>query len=116
MRAQLFASDFRHWPGRRSKRARAGRLFLVLLESLTVTLMAMALALLASVTLARAAGEPAPTNLALVTPGDMHSGALLLKSTDEGRYVEAPRVATDADISVSGPTLRARIKIGRAHV
>ena len=109
MRAELFASDFRHWPGRRSKRARAGRFFLVLLESLTVTLMAMALALLGSVTFARASGEPAPTQLALVTPGDMHSGALLLKSTDEGRYVEAPRVATDADISVSGPTLRARI-------
>src|SRR5262249_14970510 len=35
-------------------------------------------------------------------------GALLLKSQDD-RYVEAPLVATDVDLVVSGPTARARV-------
>jgi Ca-activated chloride channel family protein len=46
---------------------------------------------------------------ALVSPADMHSGALLLKSTEQGRYVEAPRLGTDVDLTVSGPTARARV-------
>jgi hypothetical protein len=40
-----------------------------------------------------------------VTPAEMRSGSLLLKSEGD-RYVEAPLVATDADIVVSGPTAR----------
>lgn len=44
-----------------------------------------------------------------VTPGEMKSGALLLQSTQEGRYVEAPRLGTDVDLTVSGPTIRARV-------
>ncbi|MFL5000166.1 MAG: VIT domain-containing protein, partial [Xanthobacteraceae bacterium] len=43
-----------------------------------------------------------------VTPAEMRSGSLLLKSEGD-RYVEAPLVATDADVVVSGPTARARI-------
>src|SRR6478752_2662516 len=43
-----------------------------------------------------------------VTPAEMRSGSLLLKSEGD-RYVEAPLVATDADIVVSGPTARSRI-------
>jgi Ca-activated chloride channel family protein len=43
-----------------------------------------------------------------VTPAEMRSGSLLLKSEGD-RYVEAPLVATDADIVVSGPTTRGRI-------
>src|SRR5262249_52366978 len=43
-----------------------------------------------------------------VTPAEMRSGALLLKSEGD-RYVEAPLVATDADVVVSGPTARGRI-------
>src|SRR5512134_1319403 len=43
----------------------------------------------------------------LVTPGDMRAGSLLLKGTEEGRYVEAPRLGTDIDLAVSGPTARA---------
>ena len=38
----------------------------------------------------------------------MRSGALLLKSEND-RYVEAPLVATDVDLVVSGPTARARV-------
>ncbi|WP_432652038.1 marine proteobacterial sortase target protein [Phyllobacterium myrsinacearum] len=45
----------------------------------------------------------------LVTMDEVKSGTLLLKSSEAGRYIEAPRVATDVDIVVSGPTARARI-------
>ena len=40
-------------------------------------------------------------------PGEMRSGALLLK--DGERFVEAPQLGTDIDLTVSGPTARARI-------
>lgn len=50
-----------------------------------------------------------PAQSPLVTLDDVKSGTLLLKSAEAGRYVEAPRVATDVDIVVSGPTARARI-------
>jgi Ca-activated chloride channel family protein len=46
---------------------------------------------------------------AFVTPADMHAGSLLLKSTQQDRYVEAPRLGTDVDLTVSGPTARARV-------
>ncbi len=42
----------------------------------------------------------------LVTPNDMQSGGLLLKSSEAGKYLEAPRVATDFTVIVSGPTAR----------
>jgi Ca-activated chloride channel homolog len=40
-----------------------------------------------------------------VTPNDMTSGSLLLKSKD-GAYLEAPRLGSDYNITVSGPTGR----------
>ncbi|WGD52266.1 marine proteobacterial sortase target protein [Bradyrhizobium sp. CB1650] len=43
----------------------------------------------------------------LLQPGDARSGTLLLK--DDGAYTEAIRLGIDVDITVSGPTLRARI-------
>ena len=55
-----------------------------------------------------AAGENAVARGVFVTPGEMRSGALLLRSENE-RYVEAPLVATDVDLVVSGPTARARV-------
>jgi Ca-activated chloride channel family protein len=42
-----------------------------------------------------------------VTPGEMRAGALLLR--DGERFVEAPQLGTDIDLSVSGPTARARV-------
>ena len=42
----------------------------------------------------------------LITPNDMQSGGLLLKSSEAGKYLEAPRVATDFTVTVSGPTAR----------
>jgi Ca-activated chloride channel family protein len=65
-------------------------------------------AFLATAAQAVAHGVPAKTVPAFVTPGEMRSGALLLKSEDD-RYVEAPLIATDVDLVVSGPTARARV-------
>jgi Ca-activated chloride channel homolog len=59
-------------------------------------------------TAAVAAGENVAARSIFVTPGEMRSGALLLKSENE-RYVEAPLTATDVDLVVSGPTARARV-------
>ena len=50
-----------------------------------------------------AEGPPA----ALTKPSEARSGALLLK-TDDG-YRDAPRLGIDVDITVSGPTARARV-------
>jgi Ca-activated chloride channel homolog len=44
---------------------------------------------------------------ALTKPGDARSGALLLK-TEDG-YADATRLGIDVDLTVSGPTIRARI-------
>ena len=40
-------------------------------------------------------------------PGDAHTGTLLLK-TDDG-YADATRLGVDVDLTVSGPTIRARV-------
>jgi Ca-activated chloride channel homolog len=40
-------------------------------------------------------------------PGDAHTGSLLLK-TDDG-YADATRLGVDVDLTVSGPTIRARV-------
>ncbi len=45
----------------------------------------------------------------LVTPSQMGTGALLLTTNEPGKYVEAPRVATDFDITVTGPIARTRV-------
>lgn len=59
---------------------------------------------------ARAEGERGGPALVpkFVTPAEMRSGALLLKSSED-RYVEAPLLGTDVDLTVSGPTARARV-------
>lgn len=44
-----------------------------------------------------------------VAPSQMGTGALLLKTTEPGKYVEAPRVATDFNITVTGPIARTRV-------
>ena len=44
---------------------------------------------------------------AFVKPGDARSGSLLLK-TDDG-YADASRLGIDVDLTVSGPTGRARV-------
>ena len=42
-----------------------------------------------------------------VKPGDARSGSLLIK-TDDG-YADASRLGIDVDLTVSGPTVRARV-------
>jgi Ca-activated chloride channel homolog len=73
-----------------------------------ISLMGALAAAFAGAPAARAA-TTSPSIPVLVSPGDMHSGALLLKGTEPGRYVEAPRLGTDVDLTVSGPTARARV-------
>lgn len=46
---------------------------------------------------------------AYLTLNAVQSGSLLLQSSEAGQYVEAPRLATDFNIDVSGPTARARL-------
>ena len=57
----------------------------------------------------RVYAQAATGALRLVTPGEMRSGALLFRGKEEGRYVQAPIVGTDVDLTVSGPTARARV-------
>ncbi len=45
----------------------------------------------------------------LVQVDDMNTGSLLLKSTEAGKFLEAPRLKTDVAITVTGPIARARI-------
>ena len=45
----------------------------------------------------------------LVRMADIESGALLLNSTEPGKYVPAPLLATDVQIDVTGPLARARV-------
>jgi Ca-activated chloride channel family protein len=55
-----------------------------------------------------AGAQDAPMRLPVVSSlAEVRAGSLLLR--DGERYVEAPRVATDIDITVSGPTSRARV-------
>lgn len=82
--------------------------------NLAITLIVVAIAaFLAATPRALAASQVAdPSNAVLaslraVTPAEMRSGALLLK--DGERLVEAPQLGTDVDLTVSGPTARARI-------
>ncbi len=44
-----------------------------------------------------------------VRPNDMNMGALLLPSKNEGQYVEAPRLATDVEITINGPVARVSV-------
>jgi Ca-activated chloride channel family protein len=50
--------------------------------------------------------QPSTGKVAYVQPGDMNTGALLLQSGDDGGYVEAPRLNTDAAITVTGTIAR----------
>lgn len=51
----------------------------------------------------------ARADISFVSPNDMQRGALLLKGKEPGKYVEAPALATDVDIQVTGPIGRTRV-------
>ena len=57
---------------------------------------------------AAARADARPPNLQVVADlAQVRDGSLLLRDGD--RYLEAPRIATDVDVTVSGPTARARV-------
>lgn len=60
-----------------------------------------------------ARAETAPSRASdvsgLVTPNDVNSGTLLLPSREPGYFVEAPRLKTDVEITVSGPISRVKV-------
>src|SRR3954454_12853720 len=90
--------------GPRPRLWRAAMLVLFCLtESLAVLLIGFA-ALFVNLQPAWSAGLP-PAGVA--RPGDAKSGSLLLKSEDG--YTDAIRLGIDVDITVSGPTIRARV-------
>ena len=61
-------------------------------------------ALLAAALLASSGARAATA----VRPSDARSGSLILKTEGEG-YIDAARLGIDVDVTVSGPTLRARV-------
>jgi Ca-activated chloride channel family protein len=84
--------------------AHTARLLLVfLLQSLVVLLAGFAALLVDFEPGWSTEGPPA----ALLRPGEARSGSLLLK-TDDG-YADAVRLGIDVDLTVSGPTIRARV-------
>jgi Ca-activated chloride channel homolog len=62
--------------------------------------------ILPSVLAAAEDAQPNAGKTAYVQPDDMNTGALLLQSGDDGGYVEAPRLNTDAAITVTGTIAR----------
>ncbi|WP_439395304.1 marine proteobacterial sortase target protein [Bradyrhizobium sp. PMVTL-01] len=75
----------------------------LLAQGIAVMLVAFVALLVSFGTGWSATTEPA----SLLQPGEAKSGSLLLK--EDGAYTEAIRLGTDVDITVSGPTLRARV-------
>ncbi|MFA7638671.1 MAG: marine proteobacterial sortase target protein [Parvibaculum sp.] len=71
------------------------------------------LAILASlsllITAALSQQTRANTTEGLMRPGDVESGTLLLHSTEPGKYVPAPLLATDVKIDVTGLIARTRV-------
>ena len=61
-------------------------------------------ALLAAALLVSSAARAAT----VARPSDARSGSLILKTEGEG-YIDATRLGIDVDVTVSGPTLRARV-------
>lgn len=51
----------------------------------------------------------ASANVSFVKLNDMQHGGLLLKGKEPGKFVEAPALATDVDIEVTGPIGRTRV-------
>ena len=76
------------------------------LRSLAAILLGIA-AFFVSFERVQAADSPAP---AAFKPSDMRTGSLLLRSEGEtGGYADATRLGIDVDLTVSGPTIRARV-------
>ncbi len=44
-----------------------------------------------------------------ISPAQMKTGSLLIRSGEDSYYAEAPRLGADYDLTVSGPTIRGRV-------
>ena len=53
-----------------------------------------------------AEARPAGSEALLVQLNDMQAGSLLFRSKEPGKYVEAPRLLTDVNVTVTGPIAR----------
>ncbi len=84
--------------------SRIVRLLLFLVMQATAVILVGFAALFLSFEPVWSAENPRP---GLAGPGDARSGSLLLK-TDDG-YADATRLGIDVDLTVSGPTIRARV-------
>ena len=78
-----------------------------LLNILRTSLAAALFVVPISTTSAQTANTPPP---GLMVLGDVQRGQLLFRTTEPGRYVPAPLVATEVDIGVSGIAARATVK------
>ena len=91
-------------PARRARLSRKVRIILFFMVEGVAALVVGFAALFLSFEPVWSAENP---QAAVLRPGDAHSGSLLLK-TEEG-YADATRLGIDVDLTVSGPTIRARI-------
>lgn len=57
----------------------------------------------------QARGEAQPLSPSQISPSQMKTGSLLIRSGEESYYAEAPRLGADYDLTVSGPTIRGRV-------
>jgi len=90
-------------------KARDLRLTLRFIQLLTATL---ATAILIMAFAARAHAETigcGPTRDGLMTKAEAGTGTLLLKTSTPGRYLPAPRVATDIAVDIAGPIARTKV-------
>ena len=54
-------------------------------------------------------GEAQTLSPSQISPAQMKTGSLLIRSGEESYYAEAPRLGADYDLTVSGPTVRGRV-------
>ena len=81
----------------------------ILLRRILISGVALITALAVGPAIRADVAPPQAEPAVLVTPDDMGTGSLLLKTTDGGKYLEAPRLKTDVSVAVTGPIARTRI-------
>jgi Ca-activated chloride channel family protein len=70
---------------------------------------AVGLAGLGGLIVSTVAANASEARQAFVKPSEMTAGSLLLRGTEPGKFVEAPQMRADYDVTVSGPTMRTRV-------
>src|SRR5262245_59866481 len=94
----------------RKPTARAGDLRLtVRLIQIFTAILATAILLMAFAARAETIRCGSPSRAALTTKAEAGTGTLLLKTATPGRYLPAPRVATDIAVDIAGPIARTKV-------